>query len=1174
MTITTAPQVNIESRKFLKKFSRYNFKPQPQSVWRGVFYLPKILNFQTPFTFSLPTLSTPHPPPFPVYSGVSMASSTGHNSEKESPSATSAEKPFVHLHCHSDYSLLDGLSKIPDLVHRAKELGMTALALTDHGTMYGALDFYKACKKEDIKPIVGVEVYMAERSRHDKESGIDNKRYHLTLLAKNVMGYKNLVKLVSKAALEGFYYKPRIDEELLGLHHEGLICLTGCPGSRFIQALKSNDLTEAKRLLNFYIHTFGKEHVFIEVMKHEEVDWYIPLIPTLQILADEFDLPLVATWDSHYLLPEDKIAHNTLLAINTNNTEFKMEGDYSLISANQAYEVFKDIPHAVANTQKVADLVDIEINIDEWYFPNFPIPEGSTFDGELRALAHAGIAMRNLEKTPELEKRISYELEIISMKGYPAYFLCMADFTQFAKEKGILVNTRGSAAGSMVSYLCGITNINPMQFNLPFERFLNPERPSLPDIDLDIADDRRDEIIDYARQKYGEQAVAQVGTFGKMLARGVVRDVARALGYPYDVGDRLAKMIPMGSQGFAMTITRAMDMVPELLDAYTNETDTREIIDIAKKLEGCARHISVHAAGVVISNTGNVTDFSPVQLDPKGGKIITQYNMYSGLNKENVIGMPKFDFLGIRNLTILADSIERVKKIRNIIIDIDTIPLDDALTFAMMSRGDTLGVFQFAGDGMTRWVKELEPSVIDDLIAMVALYRPGPMEFIPEYIKRKHNPETVTYIDPRLEPILKSTYGIIIYQDDILLIVNQLAGYTLGQADMFRRAIGKKKPEEMEKQHALFIKGCIDNDMREDVAKELWDMIETFAAYGFNKAHAASYGQLSYRTAYMKAHYPAEYLTAIMSAESGNIEKVAEVVETARHIGFTILPPDINESFSDFTVVVSADAEPEITPEITPLHPVGNRTPDGRLITNNIRFGLRNIKNFGDEIGKVIIRERKTHGPYTSLENFLERVQHRNVTKKSLEALIMSGAMDRFGERGHLLGNVENLLSYNRQVKPENATQNSLFADLSSRPAGRLILDACAPAKMTQKLLWEKELLGLYISGHPLDMYKPQLDRVGTNIIKAKKGMRADQVVFLAGLVESVREIITKKNTKMAFIKFSDLTDTMEAVIFPDNFREYKRLLKPDALLVFKGKLSDRNGERSLIVDEIKELES
>lgn len=1058
--------------------------------------------------------------------------------------------PFVHLHTHSHYSLLDGLSKVEDLVARAKELGMTALALTDHGAMYGAIDFYKACKDAGIKPIVGVEAYVAARTRFDKDSSLDSKRFHLTLLARNTAGYKNLMKMVSKSYLEGFYYKPRMDKDLLRQHADGLICLSGCPGSEFIWYVKNGQLREAKELLQFYIEIFGKEHVFVEIMKHDEIDWYQPIIPTIVGIAKDMDLPIVATWDSHYLHADDKEAHNTLLAINTNNANFKMDGNYSLIDGDTAAQIYADIPGAVENTNKVADLVDIEIDTKSWYFPHFPIPEGQTHDQILREMTYAGLEKRGMEKTPEVLERIEYELKTISDKGYPSYFLCVSDFLSNATRLGIYSQTRGSAAGSLVSYLIGISNIDPMKYGLLFERFLNPDRPSLPDIDMDFADNRRDDIIAYARQKYGQDAVAQIGTFGTMMARGAVRDVARAMGYPYGAGDRISKLIPMGSQGFAMTLKRAMDMEPELKNLYETDREVRAIVDMAKKLEGNVRHLSTHAAGVVISPTGHVDDFSPVQLDPKDeNRVITQYDMYTG-GGEGIINLPKFDFLGLRNLTILKEAVDRIKTIRNIDIDIEAIPLDDHATFELFGRGETVGVFQFASAGMKKWLREMKPSVFEDLIAMVALYRPGPMAFIPDYIERKHGKQKVTYIHPKMAEILSSTYGIIIYQEDTMRMATDIAGYTRGESDKFRKAIGKKIPEEMAKQHDHFVDGCVETSgFTKAQAEELWSTIETFAAYGFNKSHAAVYALLAYRTAYLKAHYAPEYMTAIMTAESDNLETVAETIAEARMMGFTILPPDINESFSDFTVVVE----------------------DGQ-VTNKIRFGLRSIKNFGEEIGKAIIAERKANGRFKSLEDFLERVQHRNMTKKSLEALIMCGALDAYGERGMLMANLETMLTFNKELaKFAGGPQDSLFADFGdAMPAAKLNLAPAEPASDNQRLGWEKELLGLFVSGHPLDRFRSHLEKAPFTIKDITNEKQAGKKIQLLGIIEDVRELYTKKQDKMAFVRLADFSGTIDTVLFPETFLANRQFIGIDRCVVVEGTITSRNGELSIIVNSVR----
>lgn len=1055
---------------------------------------------------------------------------------------------------HSHYSLLDGLSKVEDLVKKAKEFGMTALAITDHGAMYGAIDFYKACKKADIKPIIGVEAYVANRTRFDRDPTVDNKRYHLTLLARNVQGYKNLMKITSKAHLEGFYYKPRIDKELLKEYADGLIILSGCPGSEFIQLIKDHYYDKAKELLEYYVSCVGSDHVFVEIMNHTEapdLDWYLDLLPKIKEIAEQVNLPLVATWDSHYLCTDDNTAHETLLKINTGGNNMKMDGNWSFINQETACEIFKDYPEAIANTKKVADLVNIEIDTTSWFFPSFPIPENETYDSVLRKLVLEGIQVRGIEQTPEMFERMEYELKTISDKGYSSYFLCVADFMKNSWEMGIFNQTRGSAAGSLVAYLTGISNMNPLQYGLLFERFLNPDRPSLPDIDMDFADNRRDDIIKYAREKYGDEAVAQIGTFGTMAARGAVRDVARALGFPYSLGDKISKMIPMGSQGFAMTLDRALKEEVELKELYDTDNQVREIIDMAKKIEGNVRHISVHAAGVVISPTGHVDDFSPIQYDPKGeGKVITQYDMYSG-DREGIINLPKFDFLGLRNLTILKEAVDRVAKISGVTIDIEQIPLDDQKTYELFGRGETVSVFQFGSSGMQKWLKELKPSNLEDLIAMASLYRPGPMAFIPDYIERKHDPSKIKYLDPRMEAILKNTYGIIVYQEDVMRMATDLANYTRGESDKFRKAVGKKIPEEMAKQKSRFIDGCIDNGMKKDVAHELWDMIETFAAYGFNKSHSAVYALLAYRTAYLKANFPAEYMTAVLTVESDNLDTVTEMINESKRMGFQILPPDINESFSDFSVVVE----------------------DG-VITDKIRFGLGSIKNFGNEIGKAIIYERKQNGRYANLEDFLTRVLHKNLNKKSLEALVMCGALDAFGDRGKMLANMEILLNFNKALQMESNTgSESLFADFDDAPKARLVLMDANSVSRKEMLSWEKELLGQYVSGHPLDEFKDRFEKAGSNIKKLKDPKMVNSAHVFAGIIEEVKEIYTKKNDKMAFVRIKDLHDTIECIVFPKTFPLVRSLCIPEKLVIIKGKVNDREGEYSIIVDEIRELQ-
>jgi DNA polymerase-3 subunit alpha len=1063
---------------------------------------------------------------------------------------TELDSKFIHLHTHSHYSLLDGLSKIPDMVKTAKKNGMNAIAVTDHGNMYGAIELYKECQKAGIKAIIGVEAYIAERGRKDKEPGVDNKRCHLTLLARNKQGYKNLMRLVTLANLEGYYYKPRMDKEILREFHEGIICMSGCMGSQLSRAILAGNNEKAEEIIKEHQDIFGKENYFLEVHSHPHVENDEKLRKGIIALSKKFNIPVVAGQDSHYLCVDDYDAHHTLLAVNTGadvkdagNFEFP-EDDFSLIDEKTAFKYFKDIPEAVSNTKIVADLCEIyDLELGTAYFPDFPIPEGTTADQVLRDLAYEGFAFRGLEQTKVYIDRLEYELGIIKQKGYPAYFLVVSDLLRYARENEIYTNIRGSVAGSLTTYLIGITKVDPIAYKLPFERFLNPERPSLPDIDMDYADNRRDEIIAYAKLKYGEDKVAQIGTFGTMMAKGSIRDVARALGYPYSIGDRISGMVPLGSQGMPMTIDHAIKIVPELKAAYKTEPDTKKIIDLAKKMEGCVRHISVHAAGVVMAPRP-LYEFTPVQFDPKGGNIITQYDMYSIEDA----GLPKFDFLGIKNLAILALAVKLVKKIHNIDIDIDRVDLADKKTFEMLARGETMGLFQLNGSGMTRYLKELKPTTIHDINAMVALYRPGPMESIPEYIKRKHNPKAITYLDPRLRDILDQSYGVITYQDDVMMTAIKLAGYSWLEADKLRKAMGKKIPAVMEAEKSKLLDGFVKNGMTEKKAQEFWHLIEPFAAYGFNKAHAASYGLVAYQTAYLKANFPVEYMTAILTSESGDIEKVAEIVHECEKMNINILPPNINESFGGFTVIGDSRKE----------------------IDRAIRFGLYTIKNLGTDIADAIIEERKQRGNFKSLADFFERINHKNLNKKSVEALAKSGAMDDLAERNMIIGNLETLLSFNKEIKG-NSNQDSLFGSIGGVEV-KLSLLPQEVANMKEKLTWEKELLGLYISGHPLAEYKEKIEKFGTLIKKIQTEIKVNTPVTVAAIIDDVRIVTTKNNARMAFIKLTDLTGSIDAVVFSKLFETTKDILIIDNIIALQGKVTERNGEKSLMIESLKKI--
>lgn len=1055
-------------------------------------------------------------------------------------------KPFSHLHVHSHYSLLTALPKIKDLIIAAKKDDQKALALTDNGNLYGAIDFYKKCKEEDIKPILGIDAYVATRTRKDKER-MDARRTRLILLVKNQIGYKNLIELVTDSHLEGFYYKPRIDRETISKFYEGLICIAPSFNSEIVNALAMSNKERALEILSFYKDLFG-EDFYLEITHHPEIEGHQGRMSLLKEFAKETNTKLVAAGDVYYIEAEDRDARRTLMSVqNTFGGDLRSDDDedFSFITQKQANQYFKNEPEALDNIQEIIDKCNIELELGNWVFPAIDL-EGRVAKDVLREKAFAGINKRKMERTESLLKRIEYELDVIETKGYSPYFLVVGDLIRFAKEAGIQSNTRGSAAGSLVSYLVGITTVDPIEYGLPFERFLNPERPSPPDIDMDFADNRRDEVIDYARRKYGAHNVAQIGTFGKMLAKGAVRDTARAMGFDYEKGDAIAKLIPMGAQGFPMTIKRAMSETPELALLYKTDADSKTIIDMAQKIEGCARHIGVHAAGVVISPT-TMTDFVPVQMDPKGeGKIITQYDMHS----VEEAGLLKFDFLGLKNLSIIAQTVKMADKLYGEKIDVDFIPLDDKNTFDMLTRGETEATFQLNGDGMTRFLKELRPSNIHDINAMVALYRPGPLAFIPDYIERKHNPEKVVYFDKKLKPYLETTYGILIYQDDILLIAVNLAGYSWGEADKFRKAVGKKIPEEMKKQKEKFINGCIEiGGFSHENTNKLWDMIETFAAYGFNKAHAAAYGRVAYLTSYLKANYPVLYMASVLTADSGDVDKIAVMVHECERMGIEVLPPDINESFAEFGVVP------------------GER---GKEI---IRFGLTTIKNFGQGIADVIIEERKKNGKFKDLEDFFTRVVDRNLNKKSLEALIKTGAFDSlYSDRSTLLYNLENLLKFNKELAKADANQDSLFA-LSNEKISHLHMEPAPEISKQEMLGWEKELLGLYITGNPLDQFKDLINESGYTITKLKSEIKDGKKTVVAGLIEEVKPILTKKGDPMAFLKIKDYTDSIECVCFPKIYEQYREIIDSEGCVAVKGTVSERNGEKSILVDKMKKLE-
>lgn len=1054
---------------------------------------------------------------------------------------------FTHLHVHSHYSLLSGLAKIPDLVTAAKKRGYSSVALTDYGGMYGAIEFYKECLAQEMKPIIGFEAFIAPRKHTDKDPELDKGDHRLILLAENYDGYRNLMKLCSIGQVDGLFNGiPRIDKELLREYGSNIIVLSGPIASEIPQLLKENNIEAAKQVAIEFEEMFGKDNFYLELQDHPAISGQIDVNTKMIELSKETGIPLVVTRDVHYLNPDDNEAQDILRCIREGwKVDDPSRSDYRHVdrSMNTAADImsrFRHVPEALENTVKIANRIHVEIELDKWHFAPVELPKGKNADEHLKDEVYKYVEQFYNPVTQPIKDRIEYELDIIKDKGYSPYFLCIADVVRYAKSHGIVESTRGSAAGSLVSYILGITTVDPIRFKLPFERFLNPYRPSPPDIDTDFADDRREEMIQYVTDKYGVDKVAQIITFGTMAARASVRDVGRALGYSYSFCDQVAKLIPIGAQGFPMTIDRALDEEPDLKKLYQTNEEVKRLLDLAKKVEGCARHTSIHAAGVVISPTP-LTDFTPVQREVGGERLTTQYDMHA----VEAAGVLKNDFLGIRNLSILGKSVEIVKKTTGQQVDIYNLPLDDKKTFEMISRGETMGVFQFGSSGMQRWIKELKPTNIDDLMAMVALYRPGPMDFIPEYIARKHTPELVDYPHPDLEDILEKSLGLLIYQDDVMLTAIKLAGYDWLEADKFRKAMGKKIPELMTEQEKKFKDGCITNNIAKQTADDLWERIKPFATYAFNKAHAASYGIVAYQTAYMKANYPVQYMTAVLQAEAHDSDKVAAIFHECRRMGITVLPPDINESFKNFAMV-SKEGEP------------------GR-----IRFGLTAIKNVGDHICEVIYRERKEHGQYKNLEDLLTRVDDKDLNKKSISSLAQAGALDSFGiDRGVLLANIEQILFFAKSHKERAVSQQeSLFAGTDIAFDSKITFKDAAPATMDQKLGWEKNLLGIYVSSHPFATYQDILEGTITPLSHVE-GLPREEWVVIGGIVATAKKKITKKGTIMMFVTLQDMSGYMELLVFPKTYEKTQDLWQEGALLCVVGKTPREEGDNKVLVEK------
>ncbi len=1082
---------------------------------------------------------------------------------------------FVHLHVHTEYSLLDGLSNIKDLMTHVKEKDMDTIALTDHGAMYGAVEFYKEAQKQGVKPIIGMEGYTTNMPYSERAERNKVQNFHLLLLAKDLEGYQNLMKLTSIAHIEGYYYRPRFTKEDLKKYSKGLVATSACPLGEVGQALIADDYKKAKETVEWFRDCFGKDY-YLEIQRHNYED-ALKNVSNQQIresmqdmvssaekyfdgtvkLSRELGIPLVTTNDAHYIKKEDAEAQDALVCIatgknvsDTKRLRYIDNPDFYIKSPDEMIEEFKDFPDAIENTVKIAEKCNLELVLGKWFFPEFPLPKGVTPADQLRNLAHEKL----LEKVPnagkEEKERLDHELEIICTKGYAPYFLIVMDMVAWCGENGIITNTRGSAAGSLVSYVLGITTVNPITYYLPFERFLNPFRPSPPDIDFDVSDSKRDRVLHYIADKYGRDKVAQICTFGRMLSRAAVRDVARVLGYPYAVGDKIAKIIPPPKQGFPITIPKALNEVPELKQLYDSDPDTKKVLDLAIQVEGNARHLSVHAAGVVVAPTA-ITDFSPIQQEPSGDKIITQYEMHACED----VGLIKFDILGIRNLSILGTAIDIVKETRGTEINIQTIPLDDKKTFEMLSRGETMGTFQLNGSGMTKFLKELKPERVEDIMAMVALYRPGPISQIPEYIHRKNNPKLVKYLDPRMEKFLGASYGLIVYQDDLLFCALDLAGYTWEEADKFRKAVGKKIPEEMAAQKEKFTKGIVTNGQTEEFAEELWKLFEPFQAYGFNKAHAASYGVVAYQTSYMKANYPVEYMTALLSAESSDSDKVSAAINECRRVGIKVLPPDINESGVDFQIVDDKDSL------------------DGRAI----RFGLSAIKNVGVAAIEAILAVRN-EGSFNNFADFLGRVDGRKVNKKVLESLIKVGALSKFGKRAALLASLEEVR--NRVAKPKgNDNQQGLFSseDIIKTQGTTDITVIANIDEFTDVELenLERQLLGFSLSAKPIGELIGPLEFQSTHkIFEISPNDTFGQQVRVAAVVSEIRVITTKNSgAEMAFVKVEDGTGLIELVVFPKIFKSTRDFWIEGKPMLVHGKVDSRQDTASILVESIETLD-
>jgi len=1054
-------------------------------------------------------------------------------------------EPFVHLHNHTAYSLLDGASKIDELIKRAKELNMPAMAITDHGVMYGVVEFYKACKKNGVKPIVGCEVYVAPRSRFDRQPGVDDSAYHLVLLVKNETGYRNLSKLESLASLEGFYYKPRVDRELLEQYHEGLIALSGCIAGEVAQRILEDNIDAAREAAIWYRDLFGAENYYFEVQNHGmheqiQVNYY------LNQLSEELGVPLVATNDNHYVYREDDKTQDVMLCIQTGKTmddanRLRFEGsEFYLKSYDEMQQALGDYPESLRNTLKIAEQCNFDFTFGENHMPIFDVPEGYTLDTYLEALCREEIEKRYQPVTDEMIQRLEYELGVIKQMGYSGYFLIVWDFIRYAREQGIYVGPgRGSAAGSIVAYVLRITDIDPLKYDLLFERFLNPERVSMPDIDIDFCYERRGEVIDYVIEKYGQDHVCQIITFGTMAARGAIRDVGRVLNVPIATVNKVSKSIP---NELGITIEKALQASAELRGYCEEDPQIAEMVATAQKLEGLPRNAGTHAAGVVISKEP-VDYYLPLQKSPECG-VITQ------MAKENVeeLGLLKMDFLGLRTLTVINKAVDMIEENHGVRIDFDTMEMNDEKTYQLLCDGESIGVFQLESNGLRAIMRAVQPTTLEDVIALVALYRPGPLNsgMADDFIDRKHGRKETEYLHPVLEPILKPTYGVILYQEQVMRIASELAGFSLGQADMLRRAMGKKKPEIIASLKEDFMNGAEQNHIDRTIAAKVFELIEYFAGYGFNKSHSAAYAVVAYQTAYLKAHYPVEFMAALLTSVMDSADRVSFYIAECKRMGISVLTPDVNESLETFTVS-----------------------------NGSIRFGLAAMKNVGKGAMQSIIEVREADGPFTSLQDFCARVDLTQVNKRMMENLIKGGAFDSLeGNKQQKLDILDTCLEQGHEIRRSKASAQISLFDLGAETGLTSRYDPIPmpdlPEFSSQELLaMEKQILGLYVSGHPLDDYKAVIHEK-TSVSIAELNDEYDQKkIIVAGMIENFKISTTKKGDTMATVQFEDLTGSMEMLVFPKPFVRYREMLQKDAIVLVKGRYLAQDDNPKISAEEI-----